>query len=54
MSPNCSTTDTGVWCPSCTAPEPTRIEPVAAATSAISTAGAELATPGVKWCSASQ
>ncbi len=52
--PNCSTTPSAVWWPSWTAPEPTRIVLVAAATAPIRTAGAELATPGVKWCSASQ
>ena len=52
--PNCSTMASGVWCPVCTAPAPTRMRDVAAATSPISTAGAELATPGVTWCSASQ
>ena len=52
--PNCSTMASGVWCPVCTAADPTRIVEVAAATWPISSAGAELATPGVKWCSASQ
>src|SRR6185437_6765620 len=44
----------GVWCPSCTAPEPTRIRVVAAAMAAMSTAGEAAATPGEKWCSATQ
>jgi hypothetical protein len=35
-------------------PEPTRIVVVAAATWAMSTAVAALATPGMPWCSASQ
>jgi hypothetical protein len=35
-------------------PEPTRIVVVAAATVAIMTGGAELATLGMLWCSASQ
>jgi hypothetical protein len=46
--PNASTTASAVWWPSCTAPEPTRIRLVAAATAPISTAGEELATPGTR------
>jgi hypothetical protein len=37
-----------------TPPEPTRMVEVTAATWAIITSGAELATPGRLWCSASQ
>ncbi len=35
-------------------PAPTRMREVAAATWPIITSGAELASPGVLWCSASQ
>ncbi|SLJ83059.1 Uncharacterised protein [Mycobacteroides abscessus subsp. abscessus] len=51
--PKPSTIDAEVWCPSCTAPDPTRMREVAAATSAISVIGLALAT-ATKWCSASQ
>jgi hypothetical protein len=37
-----------------TPPDPSRIVLVAAARCAISTAGAELAMPGMLWCSATQ
>jgi hypothetical protein len=52
--PNCSATTSGWWLGSITPPEPTLIRVVAAARCAISTAGEELATPGIPWCSASQ
>jgi hypothetical protein len=52
--PNCSATTSGAWLGSMTPPEPTRIEEVAAARWAISTAGAELAIAGMLWCSATQ
>ena len=51
---NVSATASGAWLGSMTPPEPTRIVDVAAATVAIITAGAELATLGMLWCSASQ
>lgn len=51
---NCSTTDSGVWWPICTAPEPTRIRSVAPATRAMITGVLEPITPGLRWCSASQ
>jgi len=37
-----------------TPPEPTRMSRVAAAMAPIITAGAELAMPGMLWCSATQ
>ena len=43
---------TGTW--KYTAAEPTRMTDVAAAIWPMSTVGAVLATPGVKWCSAIQ
>ena len=52
--PNCSAITSGAWLGSITPPEPTRIVFVPAATWAISTAVAELATPSMLWCSASQ
>jgi len=52
--PNSSTTDSGVRCPVCTAPEPTRMVRVAAATAWITNGGDAPATPGLRWCSASQ
>ncbi|MGF7122413.1 hypothetical protein J2X34_002829 [Rhodococcus sp. BE178] len=52
--PNCSATTSGAWLGSITPPEPTRMESVTAATWPIITAGAELAMPGMEWCSASQ
>ena len=52
--PNCSATTSGAWFGSITPPEPTRIVVVAAAMWAISTAGDELAMPGMLWCSATQ
>jgi hypothetical protein len=52
--PNCSATTSGGWLGSITPPEPTRMVDVADATCPISTAGAELAIPGMLWCSASQ
>jgi hypothetical protein len=51
---NCSATASSAWFGSITPPEPTRIVSVAAATWAISTAGAVLATVGMLWCSATQ
>ena len=50
--PNCSATTNGAWLGSITPPEPSRIVEVAAARCASSTAGAELAIPGMLWCSA--
>ena len=52
--PNCSAMTSGAWFGSITPPEPTRIVVVPAATWPISTAVAELATPSMLWCSASQ
>ncbi len=52
--PNCSATTSGAWLGSITPPEPTRMVDVAAATWASSTAGEELAMPGMLWCSATQ
>ena len=54
IRPNSSTVDSAVRCPSCTAPEPSRIVEVAAAVSARTTAGEVPATPGLRWCSANQ
>lgn len=52
--PNCSATTIGAWLGSMIPPDPTRSRDVAAATCPISTAVAELAIPGIAWCSASQ
>ena len=52
--PNCSATTSGWWLGNITPPEPTRMRSVTAARWAISTAGAELAMPGIPWCSATQ
>ena len=52
--PNCSAITSGAWFGSITPPEPTRSEVVPAARCASSTAGAELAIPGMLWCSATQ
>ena len=52
--PNCSATTSGWWLGSITPPEPIRIVSVSAARVAASTAGAELAIPGMLWCSATQ
>ena len=52
--PNCSATTSGAWFGSITPPEPTRIVEVAWARWPMSTAGAELAMPGMLWCSATQ
>jgi len=52
--PNCSATTSGAWLGSITPPDPTRIVEVAEARCAINTAGAELAIPGMLWCSATQ
>ena len=52
--PNCSATTSGTWLGSITPPEPIRIRSVSAASAAASTAGAELAMPGMLWCSATQ
>ena len=50
--PNCSAMTNGAWLGSMTPPEPSRSVEVAAARWAMSTAGAELATAGIPWCSA--
>ena len=52
--PNCSATTSDAWLGSITPPEPTRMVDVADARWARSTAGAELAMPGMLWCSATQ
>ena len=52
--PNCSAITSGWWFGSITPPEPMRSVVVALARWAISTAGAELAIPGMLWCSATQ
>ena len=44
----------GEWLGSITPPEPSRMVDVSAATRARSTAGDELAMPGMEWCSATQ
>ena len=50
--PKRSATTSGEWFGSITPPEPSRIRVVRAAAFAISTSGAELAIPGMLWCSA--
>src|SRR5580658_7048615 len=52
--PNCSATTSETWLGSMTPPEPTRSVVVASAMWPISTGGAELAMPGMLWCSATQ
>ena len=52
--PNCSATTSGAWLGSITPPEPMRMVDVTDAAWASSTAGAELAMPGMLWCSATQ
>src|SRR5215813_9030667 len=52
--PNCSATTSDTWLGSITPPEPTRMVVVASAMLPISTGGAELAMPGMLWCSATQ
>ena len=52
--PNCSATTSGAWLGSMTPPEPTRRVVVAAAMWPMTTAVAELAMPGMLWCSATQ
>ena len=52
--PNCSAITSDAWFGSMTPPEPTRMVDVADAMWASSTAGAELAMPGMLWCSATQ
>ena len=49
-----SATISGAWFGSMTPPEPTRIRDVAAAIWPIMMSGAELATDGRLWCSATQ
>lgn len=53
-TPNCSATTRGWWLGSITPPVPTRMVRVAAATAAARTVGADPATPGTPWCSATQ
>ncbi len=53
-TPNCSATMSGWWFGSITPPVPTRTCEVAAATAAARTVGADPATPGTLWCSATQ
>jgi len=52
--PNCSAMVSGAWLGSMTPPAPTRMRRLAAASWPISTAVAELATPSMLWCSATQ
>ena len=52
--PNCSATCSGGVIGICTAPDPTRIVRVAPAISPASTGVDAEATPGVRWCSATQ
>ena len=52
--PNCSATTSEAWLGSITPPDPTRKVVVAPAMWPISTGGAELAMPGMLWCSATQ
>ena len=52
--PNCSATTSGAWLGSITPPEPTRMVFVPPAMWPTSTAVAELATPSMLWCSATQ
>ena len=52
--PNCSAITSGEWFGSMTPPEPSRIRSVTEPRWASSTAGAELAIPGMLWCSATQ
>jgi len=49
---NCSATTIGAWLGSITPPAPTRRVVVASARWPMRTAGAELATAGMPWCSA--
>ena len=51
---NVSATFSGAWLGSMIPPAPTRMRVVAAATAAIITSGAELATLAMLWCSATQ
>ena len=52
--PNCSATTSDAWLGSITPPAPMRSVEVDAARWAMSTAGDELAMPGMLWCSATQ
>ena len=52
--PNCSATIRGAWLGSMMPPDPTRMVLVADAKCPITTAVAELAMPGMLWCSATQ
>ena len=52
--PNCSAMTRGGWFGSMMPPAPTLMWVVPAATWAMTTAVAELAMPGMLWCSASQ
>ena len=49
---NCSAMTSGEWLGSITPPAPIRRVEVASARWPMSTAGAELATAGIPWCSA--
>ncbi len=49
---NCSAMTNGAWLGNMTPPAPTRSVVVASARWPMSTAGAELATAGIPWCSA--
>jgi hypothetical protein len=52
--PNCSAMSSGAWLGSMMPPAPTRMRDVPAARWAMTRDVAELAMPGMLWCSASQ